>query len=40
LRGSLLTLETFGLGIRKLAAGDMAESMLTLLDLEDLRHAC
>ncbi len=40
LRGSLLTLESFGLGIRKLAACDMACSMLSILDLEDLRHAC
>jgi hypothetical protein len=40
LRGSLLTLETCGLGIRRFATDNMAASMLTLLDLEDLRHAC
>jgi hypothetical protein len=40
LRSSLLALESFGLGIRKLSACDMACSMLSILDLEDLRHAC
>lgn len=40
LRGSLLTLESLGLGIRKLTTDDLATSMLSVLDLEDLRHAC
>ncbi|MEZ4599920.1 MAG: hypothetical protein R2940_09030 [Syntrophotaleaceae bacterium] len=40
LRGSLKSLEDLGLGIRKLSKNDMAASMLTLLDLEDLQYAC
>ncbi len=40
LKDSLAALTQLGLGIQPLSADRMACSMLTILDLEDLRHAC
>ena len=40
LKESLTALKQLGLGIPLVSTDRMACSMLTILDLEDLRHAC